>query len=174
MDAAARRLVLIAMLMGLTPGLGRAAGGPPAATATAAVAEIEQLNRRFELAGMHMDNAEVMACYADDAVSLLPGMDGMVGKKVIAAWLDGMLGDLKGYRVTSNRMEMHDIRVSGDWASEWGTTAQTVQPPDGKPAIEAHGKILLVLHRETPGGWKIVQEMWNAAPAASAAAQPAH
>jgi ketosteroid isomerase-like protein len=64
--------------------------------------------------------------------------------------------------VTKQEYDFHDIQVSGDWASEWGTTVQVVQPPDGKPAIESHGKILLVLHKEKDGVWRIKQEMWNA------------
>jgi ketosteroid isomerase-like protein len=39
-----------------------------------------------------------------------------------------------------------------------------VQPPEGKPPIEGYGKMMLVLHREANGEWKIKQEMWNAAP----------
>jgi len=66
--------------------------------------------------------------------------------------------------VTKQEDEYHDIHVSGDWASEWGLTYQVLQPADGKPQIENHGKILLVLHKEKDGHWKIKQEMWNAGP----------
>jgi ketosteroid isomerase-like protein len=38
---------------------------------------------------------------------------------------------------------------------------QAVEPPDGKPAIETHGKMLLVLHRASDGQWHIECEMWN-------------
>jgi uncharacterized protein (TIGR02246 family) len=137
----------------------------PAASATPSVrAEILDFNRRFAAAGLHMDNAAVMALYADDSVSLLPGMAAMVSRKTIADWLDGLVAEMPGYRVTRNDLEAQDIRIMGDWASEWATTHQVVQPPGGKPPIDTHGKILLVLHREIPGGWKIVQEMWNGAP----------
>jgi len=61
-------------------------------------------------------------------------------------------------------MEFHDIQVSGDWASEWATEHQVVQPPDGKPVSEGYGKMALVLRREAGGEWKVKQEMWNAAP----------
>ena len=151
---------------------GSAASARSAGTAGAAAAaitpnpEIEDFNRRFAAAGLRMDNAAVMELYADDSVSLLPGMDAMVSRKTIAAWLDDLLTHMPGYRVTRNDVDFRDIRIAGEWASEWGTTHQVVQPPGGKPPIETRGKILLVLHRETPGGWKIVQEMWNAAPAA--------
>ncbi len=172
--------VAAALTLGLVPGARASAGAasmapaataPPASPAASAAsatpsvrAEILDFNRRFAAAGLHMDNAAVMALYADDSVSLLPGMAAMVSKKTIADWLAGMVAEMPGYRVTRNDLEAQDIRIMGDWASEWATTHQIVQPPGGKPPIDTHGKILLVLHREIPGGWKIVQEMWNGAP----------
>jgi ketosteroid isomerase-like protein len=74
-----------------------------------------------------------------------------------------VVAGLKGYQVTKQENEFHGIQVSGDWASEWGTTVQVVRPPDGKPAIEIHGKILLVLHKGKDGAWRIMNEMWNTA-----------
>jgi len=126
------------------------------------VQEIEAFNQRFTAANLSMDNAQVMALWADDGVSLQPDSAPMVGKKTIAKWLDEIVAQLPGYRVTKDEADFHDIQVAGDWASEWGTTHQIVQPPGGKPAIETFGKILLVLHRERDGEWKIQKEMWNA------------
>jgi hypothetical protein len=40
---------------------------------------------------------------------------------------------------------------------------QVVQPPSGKPAMDGRGKILLILHKDAQGEWKIQQEMWNSA-----------
>jgi ketosteroid isomerase-like protein len=71
---------------------------------------------------------------------------------------------MPGYKVVNQEMEFHDIHVCGEWASEWATEHQVVQPPDGKPVIDSYGKMALVLHREGNGEWKIQQEMWNAAP----------
>jgi ketosteroid isomerase-like protein len=109
-----------------------------------------------------MDNAGAMALWADDGVTLLPGMAPIAGKKTIAKWLDDVVANMPGYKVTQQENEFRDIQVSGDWASEWGTTHQVVQPPNGKAPIEGYGKILLVLHRDESGEWKIKEEMWNA------------
>src|SRR5262245_28434987 len=124
--------------------------------------QIEAFNQRFTAANLAMDNAQVMALWADDGVSLQPDSAPMAGKKTIAKWLDEIVAQMPGYRVTKDEADFHDIQVSGDWASEWGTTHQIVQPPGGKPAIETFGKILLVLHREADGEWRIEKEMWNA------------
>lgn len=107
-----------------------------------------------------MDNAGVMSFWADDGVSL-PGMKPMVGKKAIAKFLDDIVAQMPGYRVTRQEIDFQGIQVSGDWASEWGLEYQVVKPPDAKPPIESRGKILLVLHKATGGDWKIKQEMWN-------------
>jgi len=138
----------------------------PAAQPNKAQKEIETFNQKFREAILKMDNAATMALWAEDGTTLLPGMAPLSGKSNIAKWLDEITSRMQGYRVVSQENDFHDIQVAGDWASEWGTTIQVTQPPEGKPPIEAHGKILLVLHREKNGEWKIKQEMWNASPRA--------
>ena len=124
--------------------------------------EIEAFNKRFTAAHLKMDNTAVISMWAEDGVSLLPGMDPLTGKGSIAKWLEDITARMPGYHVVKQQNDFHDILVSGDWASEWATTVQVTQPPEGKAPIEVHGKILLVLHKED-GRWKIKQEMWNTA-----------
>jgi len=175
-----RRIVRSASLMAvaacLAAGTARLAGDSGAMSAGAgagAAKEIAAFNQKFMDAGLHMDNAAIIACYADDGVSLLPGMAAMEGRKTIARWLDGLVAEMPGYHVVRNDFESHDLRIHGDWASEWVSTHQVVQPPGGKPPLDNWGKMLLVLHRETSGNWVIAQEMWNSAPAPATAAAPA-
>jgi ketosteroid isomerase-like protein len=133
-----------------------------AAPSAGDIKEIEAFNKKFQEVTLRMDNVGAMSLWADDGVTLLPGMGPIAGKKTIAKWLDDVVANMPGYKVTQQDNEFHDIRVSGDWASEWGTTYQVVQPPEGKPPIGGFGKILLVLHKDEGGEWKIKEEMWNA------------
>jgi ketosteroid isomerase-like protein len=57
--------------------------------------------------------------------------------------------------------DFQGIEVSGDWASEWALPHEVVRPPDNRPAFDGHGRMLLVLHREAYGNWKVKREMWN-------------
>lgn len=123
--------------------------------------EIATFNQRFRDLHLKMDHQGIFAMWAEDGVDLMPGEAPIVGKKAIVAWVEDILARMPGHKVTKQDMEFHDIRVSGDWASEWATEHQVVQPPDGKPPIEGYGKMALVLHREASGEWKIEQEMWN-------------
>lgn len=156
-----RRVLEILILSGI---LSLAAGAAPGRAAAAGDArkEIEAFNQKFLDVTLRMDNAGTMDLWSDEGVTLLPGMAPIEGKKPIAKWLDEVTSRMAGYRVTKQVNDFHDIQVRGDWACEWGTTYQVVQPPEGKPPIEIHGKILLVLRREKDGAWRIREEMWNA------------
>ncbi len=126
--------------------------------------EIEAFNQRYVELHLKMDTAGILALWAEDGVDLTPGDAPMIGKKKIVAWVEDIVAKMPGYKVTKQEMEFHDIHVCREWASEWATEHQVVQPPDGKPPIDSHGKMALVLHREASGEWKVQQEMWNAGP----------
>jgi uncharacterized protein (TIGR02246 family) len=129
-----------------------------------AAQQIATLNQAFIDALLKMDNSAVMALRADDGVDLLPGAAPIIGKPSITQFLNDATKNLKGYRVTTQEVEHHDLQICGDWASEWGNTHQIVQPPEGKPPIEIFGKMALILHKEKDGNWRIKQEMWKASP----------
>jgi ketosteroid isomerase-like protein len=126
--------------------------------------EMEGFNKRYVELHEKMDTPGILALWAEDGVDLMPGAAAMVGRKRIAAWVEDIVAKMPGYKVMKQEMEFHDIHVCGDWASEWATEHQVVQPPEGKPPIETFGKMALVLHREAGGEWKVQQEMWNGAP----------
>ena len=135
-----------------------------ARTAEDAGKEIEAFNRRYVELHEKMDTAGIWALWAVDGVDLMPGDEAMIGRKKVSAWVEDIVAKMPGYKVMKQEMEFHDIHICGDWASEWATEHQVVQPPEGKPLIKTCGKMALVLHRAANGEWKVQQEMWNAAP----------
>jgi uncharacterized protein (TIGR02246 family) len=126
--------------------------------------EIEAFNKRYVELHLKMDTAGILALWEEDGVDLMPGDAALIGRKKISTWVEDIVAKMPGYKVLKQEMEFHDIHVCGEWASEWATEHQVVQPPDGKPVIEGYGKMALVLHRAANGEWKVQQEMWNAAP----------
>ena len=110
-----------------------------------------------------MDNAAVVALWAEDGVSLLPEMEPIRGRAEIARFMNEVTAKTSGYKVLAHDNQWHDLQVTGDWATEWAETRQQVQPPDGKPAITIYGKMLLVLRREKDE-WKIARESWTSSP----------
>jgi uncharacterized protein (TIGR02246 family) len=150
--------------MGLVAAAGAMAAVAFGAGAGSAKDEIESFNKRYVEMHLKMDTAGIFATWAEDGVSLMPGEAPLVGKKAIVAWVENILSQMTGYKVVKEEIDFHDIRISGDWASEWADEHQVVQPPDGKPVIDTRGKMALVLHKEASGEWKVQQEMWNQAP----------
>lgn len=133
-------------------------------TATAAGAaknEIEAFNQRFIDAHLKMDNAAIMGLWAEDGVSLLPELAPMVGKKTIASFLEDVVARMPGYHMGKFEIDFQGMEVNGEWASEWATEHQVVAAPPGKENFEGYGKMLLVLHKEADGNWRITREMWN-------------
>jgi ketosteroid isomerase-like protein len=123
--------------------------------------EIEAFNKEFTAAHFRMDNAAIVGMWAEDGISLLPETAPMVGKKTIAKFMDDVVAQMPGYHMRSIEIDFQGIEANGEWASEWATEHQIVDAPPGKPIFEGYGKMLLVLHKEWDGNWRIKREMWN-------------
>jgi ketosteroid isomerase-like protein len=115
--------------------------------------EIEAFNRRYVELHEKMDTPRILALWAEDGVDLMPGDAPMIGREKILAWVEDIGAKMPGYKVMKQEMEFHDIHVCGEWASEWATEHQVVQPPDGKPVIESYGKMAwCCIERRTASG----------------------
>ncbi len=126
-------------------------------------AEIFAFNEKFINAHLRMDNPAIIGMWAEDGVSLLPSMAPLIGRVAIGKFINDISAQMPGYKIVREKIDFHDIQVSGNWASEWGIETQGLQPPN-QPAMEGYGKILFVLHKDSSGQWRIQQEMWNATP----------
>jgi uncharacterized protein (TIGR02246 family) len=140
---------------------GASQGNPAQAVDDRGRQEIETFNKKYMEAHLKMDNAAIMATWAEDGVALLPSTTPTAGKAAIGKFLEEVTKQLAGYKMLKVEMDFQGIEVHGDWASEWGYEHQMVQPPDGKPVIDNYGKLLLVLRREPDGNWRVTREMWN-------------
>lgn len=124
---------------------------------------IDAFNQNYLALHQKMDTPAILALWAEDGVDLMPGENPLVGRPAIAEWLNAVLARMPGIKVTKQEMTFHDIRVTGDWATEWATEHQVAQSPDGK-VFDGYGKMSLILHRTPSGQWKVQQEMWNDMP----------
>lgn len=148
-------LVILSLVVSLSTG---------AQTETAS-SGIEAFNHRLEDATLRMDNAAMVALWAEDGISLLPVTKPMIGKAAIAEFLDRVTASIPGAKMEKFEMKCFAIEASGDLATEWCNEHQVVQLPGGKPPFDGRGRMLLVLRRGEDGKWRIEREMWNQAEA---------
>jgi uncharacterized protein (TIGR02246 family) len=125
--------------------------------------EIDAFNQNYLALHQKMDTPAILALWAEDGVDLMPGENPLIGRAAITEWLNAILAKMPGTKVTQQEMTFHDIRVTGDWATEWATEHQVAQSPEGK-IFDGYGKMALILHRMPSGEWKVQQEMWNDMP----------
>src|SRR5215475_4426914 len=126
--------------------------------------EIEAWNQKYVAAHLRMDNAAILGMWQEDGVSLLAGMDPIQGKQAIGRFFDQAVAQIAGYHMKIMEIDFREIQVMGDWAYEWGIEHQMLEAPPGKEAFDGRGNILLILHKNANGEWKIKQEMWSSAP----------
>jgi len=151
--------ILVAVGVGAVAAL-TAAGRPGLDEKAGVVA----FNEKFRAAHERMDTPGILGMWSETGVSLLPETAPVVGKAAVTKFMTNAVANLAGYKELKVAMDFQDVRVCGEWATEWAIEHQVIQPPDGKPVIDHWGKFALILHKDADGVWRVQQEMWNSTP----------
>ena len=128
-------------------------------SALAGIEKLHQLDERVTLLG---DPKALQEVWTDDAVRIYAG-NGTVdaGKQAIYASDVRIVADAPGYKITSYKTDVRDVRVvDDDWAVEWGVIEASSRQATDKPVVPIHGKSLRILHRESNGDWKFSRIMY--------------
>ena len=126
--------------------------------------DLDDFNRAFIEACRTMNHDAAAQLWAEDGVDLLPGMEPMLGKAEISAWLKGLGEKMKGVKVLQCDVNWQGTNIAGDVAYEWGINTQTVSVPDRSEPLKNKGKITLILRKQSDGSWKLALESWNSGP----------
>lgn len=121
---------------------------------------IAVFNKTFTEAIRSMNNEAVLSLWEDDGIALLPDTKPVLGKPAMRTMLQTISSAHPKAEMKHFTNECFDVAGSGPWASEWCLEHQVVSEP-GKPTFDSWGKMLLVLHRQPSGEWRLVREMWN-------------
>jgi uncharacterized protein (TIGR02246 family) len=123
----------------------------------ASSAEVQSLFDRLMAADNGGDVDAIVACYAEDAVLLPPGGASHQGAENIRARYESLLSQNR----LEVRMDVESIEVEGSLAFSRGFTRGRRVPKDGSPPREIADRYLMVLRRESNGGWRIATLMWG-------------
>jgi uncharacterized protein (TIGR02246 family) len=121
--------------------------------------QIERASEAWDEAFNAADVRKLMSLYADDAVSMPPGFETLVGKDAIRADFEWFFDNFYSYHQTT----IVDIVMSGRLAVEQGDYFQTFTPKNGGDPFMETGKHIVV-YRKSGRSWKVVKEIWNQTP----------
>ncbi|MGB9408108.1 MAG: SgcJ/EcaC family oxidoreductase [Terracidiphilus sp.] len=134
---------------------------PPAPDTRQADAKaIRDLETAWSQAAATKDVDKFAAYYADDATALYDNMPIINGKEAIKAAMKPFFQD-KNFSLTWATTKV-EVARSGDIAYSQGTIAVTFTDPKTKKVMTEKGKYVEVYKKQADGGWKAVEDIWNA------------
>jgi len=134
-----------------------ATAAPPVVDAAAVRQAIEQAKAKYIDAVTRGDSAGFVANYADDAVSMEPGVPVQHGRGELGANFAKRQQEVK---VSDMKASTASVDVAGDYTIETGSYELTFTPKGGKPMYDK-GNYLMVWKKQTDGSWKIYRDINN-------------
>ena len=122
---------------------------------------INALHQRDVEASKKWDVDTLASLWSDDIVTLTQGEPPMIGKDANRAAIMRVREESREVQITDYIISFNEVRISGDWAFEWGTYSGTVKPLAGGDSIRTTGKLIRVLKKESDGSWKIARAMYD-------------
>ena len=121
--------------------------------------KIKELDEKDIAASKAQDYECLLALWDPEGIAIPPDQDPVIGIEQIGIWLNQP--DETEYEVTRYEHHFEERKIIGDWAFEWGSYLSAAAPLDGSEPIEASGKLLRILKRQSDGEWKVARAIWN-------------
>jgi uncharacterized protein (TIGR02246 family) len=133
--------------------------GQPAAATPADLEAINQLHERDVEASKSLDVEALASLWTDDIVSIPQDGKPIIGKEANRNSLLKLREAMQDLDIVEYNISFNEVKVTGDWAFEWGTFSGAVKPKAGGEAMHSSGNLLRVLKREADGSWKVARTM---------------
>jgi ketosteroid isomerase-like protein len=128
--------------------------GPVKSPAEAQFRKVALAKERTYYAG---DADRYLSFFADNAVSVQPGVADITGKKAME---EGVRTFLAGYHPVEVKFIMKKVTLAGDYATRQGDWVEVWEANDGSAKFSQHGRCILAWQKVN-GQWKVVTEFIN-------------
>ena len=122
---------------------------------------INKLHQREMDASRKWDIDTLASLWTDDVVMLPAGEPALIGRDANRASITRLRDQTGGAQISDYILSFNEVKVTGDWAFEWGTYSGTLAPEGGGESLRATGKVIRVLKKDADGSWKIARAMYN-------------
>jgi uncharacterized protein (TIGR02246 family) len=116
---------------------------------------VEQAADVYGAAMKAADWVRVAQSFSEDGVRIPPNEDAHRGRKAIQGWLAG-IDELTSYELTRDRIDGAD-----GIAYVRGRYEITLRPLGAPAPLSDQGDFLEIWRKESDGGWRIIEAMWN-------------
>ena len=80
--------------------------------------------------------------------------------------------EMENFQILGYEQAWQEVRIMGDYASEYGTIQTRVSPINPGPEVDRTYNIMRVLKKQADGSWLIYRAIWNSALPAKSAVKP--
>jgi uncharacterized protein (TIGR02246 family) len=122
---------------------------------------INKLHQREMEASRKWDIDTLSSLWTDDVVMLPAGEPALIGRDANRASITRLRDESGRAEIRDYILSFNEVKVTGDWAFEWGTYSGTLAPEGGGESLRATGKVIRVLRKDADGSWKIARAMYN-------------
>lgn len=122
---------------------------------------INKLHQREMEASRKWDIDTLASLWTDDVVMLPAGEPALIGRDANRASITRLRDQSGSAQIADYILSFNEVKVTGDWAFEWGTYSGTLAPESGGESLRATGKVIRVLKKDADGSWKIARAMYN-------------
>ena len=128
---------------------------------TSDIEAINKLHQREMDASRKWDIDTLASLWSDDVVMLPAGEPALIGRDANRASVTRLRDQSGSAQISDYILSFNEVKVTGDWAFEWGTYSGTLAPEGGGESLRATGKVIRVLKKDADGSWKIARAMYN-------------
>ena len=122
---------------------------------------INKLHQREMDASRKWDIDTLASLWTDDVVMLPAGEPALIGRDANRASVTRLRDQSGSAQISDYILSFNEVKVTGDWAFEWGTYSGTLAPEAGGESLRATGKVIRVLKKDADGSWRIARAMYN-------------
>ncbi len=153
------RLRLVFLAAAAMAALLCASCAPPAADTAVASKQLIRLDEAWSKAASTRNADSVGAYYADTAIAYPPGEVAAVGRAAATrVWAAGFADSTYNISWKTTHAE---VAKSGELGYTSGTYEESMRGPEAR-MMAVKGKYVCVWAKQADGGWKAVQDIWNA------------
>ena len=120
---------------------------------------INQLHQRDIDASKAWDVETLVSLWTDDIVSIPQDGNPVIGKEANRNLLLKLKQASSDIDIVEYDLSFKEVKITGDWAYEWGTFSGTVKSKAGGEVSKSSGKLFRVLKRDADGSWKVARTM---------------